>query len=321
LEHKHEIQLYPLPQEGVHVKMGLEPLGYYKWHVKDYRASRKVQRMGYIAKGFYRELIDEAWLLGSLPIDMAALAEICGCPVKIMEKAWPEIAPCFEESNERLYNLKLEEQRTEKDAERVKRSNSGRKGAFAKQVLASASKCHTEPSNCHIEEKRREEKRNTNTSRDKREERKPDSRHAPFKQATRDYWASKNPSTEMPWDGSEAKALSRLLQASPNLDLPAFTQMLRHRYRSDLNHAARPREWLDRVTNYAAGPLNEFKNPKEARNGKHFATKADITLEAARELLDEIRGQPGGSEDQGADVPGDGETSRCLEGNPETLRF
>ncbi len=108
--------------------MTLEPLPYYKWLVRDYRANRKVQRMGYLAKGFYRELLDEAWLEGSLPIDFDGLAEICGCPAKVIEKVWPEIAPCFEERDGRLYNAKLENQRTAIDAARVKMAESGAVG-------------------------------------------------------------------------------------------------------------------------------------------------------------------------------------------------
>jgi hypothetical protein len=56
-----------------------EAMPWYRWLVKDYRANRKVQRTGYIARGLYRELLNEAWIEGSLPNDLAALADICGC--------------------------------------------------------------------------------------------------------------------------------------------------------------------------------------------------------------------------------------------------
>jgi uncharacterized protein YdaU (DUF1376 family) len=111
---------------------------YYPFFVLAYRASRKVQRMTYVARGLYRELLDEQFLEGSLPDDIGALADICGCPVKVMEKAWVELAPCFHKVDERLVNLKLEEIRTERDRLRVKRVESGRLGGIAKQTLASA---------------------------------------------------------------------------------------------------------------------------------------------------------------------------------------
>jgi uncharacterized protein YdaU (DUF1376 family) len=115
-----------------------EPLSYYKWFVRDYRANRKVQRMSYVARGLYRDLLDEQWLDGSLPEDLTALADICGCSVKVMEKYWPEIAPCFDLVDGRLINPKLETMRTEQDKVRIKRVESGRLGGMAKQTQANA---------------------------------------------------------------------------------------------------------------------------------------------------------------------------------------
>ncbi len=111
---------------------------YYPWYVQDFRASRKVQRMNYIEQGLYRQLIDEQFLEGGLPSDFASLADICGCPVKVMERAWPALSPCFEKRGENLINSKIENLRTEKDRIRVKRVESGRLGGKAE---ASASKC------------------------------------------------------------------------------------------------------------------------------------------------------------------------------------
>jgi hypothetical protein len=137
----------------------MEALPYYQWRVRDFRASRKVQRMGYIARGFYRELLDEEWLEGSLPADMAALAEICVCPVRVMEKAWPEILPCFREVDGRFINDKLESLRTEQDALRVKRKTAGYLGGIAKQNSADAKQvlASAEQVTYRREEERREE--------------------------------------------------------------------------------------------------------------------------------------------------------------------
>ncbi len=124
--------------------MKFDALPYYRWLVRDFRASRKVQRMGYIARGFYRELLDEEWLEGSIPNDPAALAEICGCPQKVMEKAWAEISPCFKEVDGRLVNEQLESLRTVQDTLRVKRIEAGLGGIAASRsrYQASASKCY-----------------------------------------------------------------------------------------------------------------------------------------------------------------------------------
>ena len=118
----------------------MDALPYYKWFWIDYRANRKVQRMSWQARGLYRELLDEFWSEGILPLDLSALAEICGCPLSDFEKFWPEILPCWEETAEGLVNLRMNEQRTEKDLHRVKMAKAGQSGAFAKLKLANASK-------------------------------------------------------------------------------------------------------------------------------------------------------------------------------------
>jgi uncharacterized protein YdaU (DUF1376 family) len=136
---------------------------YTKWYVRDFRSSRKVQRMGYLARGFYRELLDEEFLEGSIPNDVAALADICGCPLKVMEKAWPEISPCFQEIDGRLFNTKLESLRTEQDKIRVKRAEAGRLGGIAKQTAANAKQLpegakHTESASQQMPYSRAEQK-------------------------------------------------------------------------------------------------------------------------------------------------------------------
>jgi uncharacterized protein YdaU (DUF1376 family) len=117
-------------------------------------------KMDYIARGFYRELLDEQWERGFLPNDIESLAEICVCPAKVMEKAWPSLSACFPENEEgQLVNPKMEAQRTDQDAKRAANSRSGALGgskrlANAKRTQANAKQTLSER---HIEEKRREE--------------------------------------------------------------------------------------------------------------------------------------------------------------------
>lgn len=137
-------------------------LPYYKWFWQDWRSNRTIQRMGYVERGLYRELLDECWAEGCIPDDVSAMAEICGCPEQVMADAWQVLSKCFVLLDGKWHNEKLDSLRTEQDQIRVKRANAGAKGgkskllnekeneANAKQMLASAS-------NCHIEEKRREE--------------------------------------------------------------------------------------------------------------------------------------------------------------------
>jgi hypothetical protein len=105
----------------------IEPLSYYKWFWKDWRANRAVQRMHYIARGFYRELLDEQFAEGFIPDDIGMLAEICGCPQAVMKEYWPEIQPHFTDHTEGgLVHPKMESVRTELDASRVKNSRAAR---------------------------------------------------------------------------------------------------------------------------------------------------------------------------------------------------
>lgn len=147
----------------------LRPLPYYKWYWLDWRGNRTVQRMSYIERGLYRELLDECWSEGGIPNDIEMLADICGCPVEVMADAWQVLSKCFIDSGnclangkQLLANERLENERTAKDKERINKANNGRLGGTAKalknnDVVASAKQVLASPSKCHIEEKRREE--------------------------------------------------------------------------------------------------------------------------------------------------------------------
>lgn len=110
-----------------------DPLPYYQWFVKDYRANRKVQAMSYVERGLYRELLDECWEEGRIPDDPIALAEICRCPVGVMAESWPNIRKCFTPlpgmDGMFLTNDKLESIRAKADKVRDAASIAGRKSA------------------------------------------------------------------------------------------------------------------------------------------------------------------------------------------------
>lgn len=144
----------------------MKPLPYYKWFWQDYRANRTVQRMSYIERGLYRELLDECWCEGWIPDDIEAMADICGCPVSVMADAWHVLRKCFVMLDGRWHNEKLHSMRTVVDKERVSKSEAGRSGGLRKALnqkesVADASERQTGASTCHIEEKRREEKRDS----------------------------------------------------------------------------------------------------------------------------------------------------------------
>jgi len=158
-----------------------EPLPYYKWLWKDWRASRKVQRMSWQARGLCRELLDEFWVEGRIPEDLRELAEICGCSLEEMQRFWPEIEPCWERLQGGGYrNGQLDSVRTESDSRRAALARCGRAGGITKEanasgveanasdVEANASGSETVASNCHIgrgreevEEEKEKRKRET----------------------------------------------------------------------------------------------------------------------------------------------------------------
>ena len=117
----------------------LKPLPYYAWFWQDWRANRKVRGLSYIAKGLYRELLDEQWSEGSIPNDIEELADICGCPVRVMRKHWPQLSQFFEKQEDgTLINSRLEVERTDKDRGRVSKARAGKLGGLSKsrQILA-----------------------------------------------------------------------------------------------------------------------------------------------------------------------------------------
>lgn len=143
----------------------MEALPYYKWFWQKWRASREVQRMGYVARGLYRELLDEQWDKGGIPDDVNRLAAICDCPIDVMQAEWPKVAPSFPiRKKGLLVNGVLESMRTQHDQLRVDKSIAGKMGALAKLNIinanvADASKCQASAKQVPYrrEEERREE--------------------------------------------------------------------------------------------------------------------------------------------------------------------
>jgi len=122
-------------------------------------------------------------------------------------------------------------------------------------------------------------------SRDKRES---DPRHVPFKLACEMYATHKG--VIFVWDGGEAKQLSSLLAASPELTLQTFQKCLNNRAKSPVPHGERPREWLGTVLRYQEGPLDQFGKPLGAGNGTTQGNhKPNAAVDRQRITHDAIR--------------------------------
>lgn len=79
--------------------------------------------------GIYIRLLSNQWVNGPLPKDEKRLARIAGCDTDIFKKAWVILGFKFSiNSEDLLYNPKLEEIRDEQEAFRVKQRLNGSKG-------------------------------------------------------------------------------------------------------------------------------------------------------------------------------------------------
>jgi uncharacterized protein YdaU (DUF1376 family) len=116
-------------------KRDFEPLPYYRWYWRDWRSSRSVQRMSYVARGLYRELLDECWVKGHIPTDLALLADICDCPVSVLRTHWNTLEPLFVLAGEgMLISERLEHERTDSDKARVAKSLAGKRSGEARKL-------------------------------------------------------------------------------------------------------------------------------------------------------------------------------------------
>jgi uncharacterized protein YdaU (DUF1376 family) len=110
------------------------PLPYYRFYLYAYRNSPKVQAMGYVERGFYRELLDECWDKGFIPDNIADLAKICGCPKSRLARAWPTLSKCFISSKYpgKLTNHRMMKEILATSCKLEKRRKAGSQGGLQK---------------------------------------------------------------------------------------------------------------------------------------------------------------------------------------------
>jgi len=117
-----------------------------------------------------------------------------------------------------------------------------------------------------------------------------DPRHTPFKAAIETYWRFKNPGAPaMPWDGKEAGRLGDLLKALPQMTLEQFQTCLNNRGKSPVNHGKRPYLWIEQVTDYANGPLDQFMKPIQANGGNANGASGNAAKDRHERSIDAIR--------------------------------
>jgi len=314
----------------------MEPLPYYKWYWQKFRSSRCVQRMGYVARGLYRELLDEQWDKGGIPNSIEALANICDCPAEIMALEWPKIAPCFAvKKGKFLLNGTLESYRTETDTKRKNLQMSGRAGAVSKINKINADLANAEQllSKCQANAKQMPYRRvdksieeqssgntkssgNTNIpfsprenlseAKSKKVKHSADPRHIACKAEIFAYYQKHNENSDPDWEGREGRALGMFLAANPKISEAGLVKLLNHRSRSEVNHSERPAKWISTLTSYRNGPLDKFGKPKGNGNGSSRNTTIQARDEYLAELEEENRRslEPNGDDAIGKDGEG-----------------
>lgn len=308
--------------------MGKAPA--FQFYAAEYLADERVQLLTLEQEGAYIRLLAYCWREGSIPADLVKLSRLCkGAQVDALAGVVELFIPGDEG---RLLHKRLEDERIKQAEYRNKQAENGGKGGRPRKekpnqtqtkglglfgetqtkAKKSSSSAFASSSSSATESKKQK------PSHAKREV---DPRHSQFREFTCTYWDHKNPEIAMPWDGSEARQLSSFLAANPAMDGDAFKELLRHRAKSQVNHAERPRAWLSKVTDYAGGPLNEFNKPLGGESGK-CKGKTESSLDSARAVVKAIEnrhvaGAPGYPTPNQID---DGRVSGLLDG-PRALRY
>lgn len=102
----------------------------FQFYPKDYESDEHVKLMTLEQEGAYLRLLCHAWLHGSIPAEVRALALICRVPTAKMARLWPGVKPCWKDAGDgRLVNGRQERDRVSQQARRVVSEEKGRKGA------------------------------------------------------------------------------------------------------------------------------------------------------------------------------------------------
>jgi uncharacterized protein YdaU (DUF1376 family) len=100
----------------------------FQFYAGDFLSDLNVQIMTMSQRGIYITLLAMEWIEGSLPSDIRTLKVLCGQHPNF-EEDWGAIKHCFYEENGRIYNRRLESERSNMISYRERMSNNGKKGA------------------------------------------------------------------------------------------------------------------------------------------------------------------------------------------------
>ena len=98
-------------------------------YASDFVSDMKVQIMNMEERGIYITLLLYQWIEDSLPTEISELKELCKNHENF-EQAWKKVSKCFVEKNGKLYNPRLEVERSEQRKRAEKNSQNGKIGAM-----------------------------------------------------------------------------------------------------------------------------------------------------------------------------------------------
>ena len=93
-------------------------------------------------------------------------------------------------------------------------------------------------------------------------------RYASFIDDLKKYWDFLNPSFPFQMGGKDGVAIRRFLSDHPNWAREHWLEALRNRAKSPVVRSAPFFTWVERLSEFGSGPLNEFNKPQEG-TGKH----------------------------------------------------
>lgn len=154
----------------------------------------------------------------------------------------------------------------------------------------------------------------------------PDARHVPVREFVKESYRRRYP-VECTWDGSEAKALDRVLKANPGWTVEQMKGMVENAFLSDDMNGQRPRVLLGSLSRYAGGPLDRFGKEQVAGGSNGRGQEGTRRVSASEQRADDIKRSiinaftdPIGEAVKPDSTQRKGETrGRLIEGIPKTV--
>ncbi len=121
-------------------------LPYYRWYPADAESDSKYAAMTLCELGLFHRCLNHSWLNSGLSADLSEMSRELRIPEKELRSLWPRVAKCFVQSpsDERLRNLRLEEERSyaegkSRQASDAVRSRESRKSGVERAIIGRSS--------------------------------------------------------------------------------------------------------------------------------------------------------------------------------------